>query len=968
MLLCQDMAERFNGKAPFARSSHESTRRGISAVPSQDYLKQLQQSRNSREQLLSALRQKTFEKTVPSTPTSLGNGDLPIFKYKSDLVSTVDAHKAMILEGATGSGKSTQLPQYLYEAGYQVFILESRRIMADGLGERIQSELTDKLGDAAANLVGIVHGERHDRHSRNGITSMTPNTFIRMAPDIAKQYPDGKVAIIPDEIHEDDPHTEMAVGIAGMAVRDHENWRLIGASATINPDSIKKPLGRITNQVNPLEVEVPVFKVEGRPHDVEIKEAPGMNPAEAYLAYGTEHLVSILSTRGKAQIDAITSVVKDGLEKIKKGGSNDYIFRELSSKTSTFQRKAISDLAAEMPEGKHLVIVASPAARSGITIPNATFAATDGMINREIRDKDGYWGLKAQYMSQAELIQILGRVGRDVPGGIGYICEPMPRDMRPRRLEQHKELYPFTPMLDREEYPIPAIYNTNISGMVLEAAAIGVDFSELNGYILHEVNDATIQNATSRLTKTFGALNPDGSITHVGKTMNKFPVASELSRGIAEALIQGRPKQYMAWVALTAAAVDVGGLPDFRNNSGNEWKKMLRSGADDDFIAQLDIMLDLLRAEKENETLREKYWYVRAHDLDAKRVEDAQKSAGKILRRLGIDLHTLDPENTPSYKEIALLREDFTAGMFDQVYRDAGMQGKERAFTHIRDDQSVRFRTISNRSITEPTKGMIVAGIGQHYEDTSKGTVEVKNVITMTLNVEPSVVGRYALQNHLVEYREMRNTARINGAQVVEREQIAFGSLTFDTREVSKSQDAIPIESQRALVHYSLQNPGPAQLALRSTADELAEYRRILPAEEIEKYRKQEAPVDVTKTEIEQLLRHYAARTRNVQELDALLGEHSYQKNIAVDRYYDDRARLEMLARSPATILVGGVETEIRYDNGKPYITQRLTKDQLNAVKGPIHLEDGREVLHQVKKEGGRGTRRVSFGENLEVE
>lgn len=963
---------------PTSSGSHERARRGVSSVPSQDYLRQLhrshEQSRLAREQLMSRLVGSPINnevslatKTPVKESTGLGNPDLPIFKYKSELLETIENNRATLLIGATGSGKSTQLAQFLLEGGYDhIFGTEPRKIMADSIGERIRFELNESDDKQYENTVGIVHGERSERHSDNKITLVTPYTLILMMPEIERAFKGKKVAFIPDELHEDDPQTEMAFARAAMAVRDNDTFRIIGASATINAETLKKPMGRVTNQTAPLDVTVPVFEVEGRPFDVTMHAAPGKNPAEAYLEFGSEHAVSILSTKGQAEISNIITAVKEGLEKTKKGSSDNYIFSKISGETSTYQRLRIAELAKDLPEGKQLVVVASPAARSGITIPNATFAATDGMVNREIRNEDNDWGLEAQYFSQAELIQIAGRVGRDVPGGVAYICDPMPKDTRPRRIEQHKELYPYLAFEDRPEYPTPAIYNTNISGMVLEAASSDIDYTELNDYMISPVNAATIQNAKTRLSRTFGALDVDGKITPIGRSMKKFPVVSELSRGIAESLERGRSPQHMARTAFIAAAVDTGGLQEYRHNSGDEWRNLLRSGADDDFIAQLDIMLALNEADRESESLREKYLFARAYDLNTKRVESAQKSAGKILRRLGIDASTFEIE-PPSYKEIADLREDFTAGMFDQAYRDDGMQGKERVYTHVRDDKRIRHRTISKRSVTEPTRGQIIAGIGQHYQDTATGKVEVKNILTMTLNVEPSVIGRFALQNRLVDYKPMPSSARINGGMVIEREQIVFGSLHLGSREVSKGQSIIPIESQKALVRHALQNPGPAQLAMRSTADELAEYRRILPAAEIEKYRKKDASVDITKKEIEHLLRHYAARTRNMQELDALLGEHSYQKNISIEIYYDSNARLSMLQRSPDSLDIGGVETEIRYDNGKPYVTQKITKQQDSSVTSAVYLEDGREVLRQVLKQGGRGTRRVSFGEELEA-
>ena len=968
------MGERYNGNIPSQRGKgHGSTRRGLRVVPSRNYLENLQKAQlgkqDYKERLLSAIREKSPsvvdgtspEPTVDTSQdaSELGNKNLPIFRYKQHLLRTIEDNKAIILMGPTGSGKSTQLPQYMIEAGFDhVFVIQGRRIMADGLGERVQAELEESLGSAADNLVGIIHGGRVERHVDNKITALTANSFIRMANDITKEHAGKKIGVVVDEVHEDDPHVEVAMGLAGIMVRDEDNFRLAAVSATINPDSIKQSLGRITNQAHPETIDVPVFKVEGRPFNVEIISVPDMTPDQAYLAHGRDHRIAILSTKGKNQIDAIRNKVRDGLTAAMLGRTE---FRELSGGTSPLQRLAIERLARTLPEEKRLVVIASPAGKSGITIPGATFAATDAMINREIRDDDGYWGLETEYVSQAEIIQILGRVGRDASGAVGYICRPMPGETRNmKRIEEFKSLYPFKAMSDRPEYPEPAIFNTNMSGMVLEVAAIGRDYEDINQFTLNELDAQTIRNTKNRLIQTYGALDYDGKITEIGRLMDRFPVSVEFSRGIAEGMLQGRSHQQLARLALIASAVDVGGVQQFRGNTDMAWKRLLSSGASDDFIAQLDIMSAIVNAEPAHETVQDRYRFLWENDLNTKSVDDALKIYRKALRRLNLHNHPFEVE-TPSYREIEELRYDFTAGMFDTLYRDAGMQGKERVYTHVRDKESERFRIINPRSVTEPEAGLLISGIPQYYREIRNGALETKNILSMTLRVDPKAIGHFALQNGLVRYEPIKNSSRINGGMVLERENIMFGTLQVGSHDVVKSREIIPEESQRALVQYVLQNPGPSQETLRLVADELSEYRRILPMSILDTYRNPEAPSDFTKSDIEKLLRQYAARTRNAQEIDLLLGEHSSQKNIAIDRYYDDRARAEIISRSPATIFIGGSEVTVHYDKGEPYVT-RLTKQQELAVSGPIYLDDNRQVLRQIKKESGRGTRRVPFG------
>lgn len=966
------MAERKNGRSPRVmteRRAHGTERQGMFAVPSKDLLQRQEQSRRNRQELINALLEKQFKQTVEvvveeEVVHEIGNKELPVFEHKQEIIEAIQNNRAVIIISATGGGKSTQVPQFMYEAGAaHVHVLQQRRTMVDGLSDRIQKELNDTLGEEAAdNLVGAVHGKRVDLHDNNRITPTTAATFVKRLPKIEAEYGDEEVVIFLDEAHEDDLQMELAVGVAGIAAARHPKWRIVVASATIDPDPLKTPLGRITNFTNPETVEVPILKIEGRPHNMEMHEASNLNPAEAFLEHGDGHRVSILATRGFEQLGAMRKVIRAGLEKHAPGSSEDVLFREYSSKTTTYQRAEIARLAENLPEGKRLVVVATPAARSGITIPGTSFVATDGLVNREVRDEFGARGLIASVAAKAEIIQTLGRGGRDVDGAVGYICRPMPRETKASRVDEYNKIYPFVPFEEREEYPTPAIFNSNLSELLLSAASANADLLKFNKLILNEQDAKVLNNAINRLRNVFGALDENGKITEIGRLMSRFPVASEISRGLAEGMLKGRSRQHMARMALIAAAVDVGGLQDYRENRDEaEWRSFLGVNTDDDYIAQLDFLLAIERAKKDFASETEAYQFAYLNDLNYGRVASLNEPVEKILRRMfgprGVQVE-VEP---PTREEIEALREDFTAGMFDLVHKHAGVENRERVFAHIKDLNHQRLRTIASYSATVPANENIIAGMPVFYEKIVKGELQLRQEIAMTLKVDPAVVGHYAIQYGQAEYIPVNGSARVNGGMVVSSERAIFGSLVVGNDRVVKMREHIPKESQSVLVEYIQNHPGPELLLLRELAQELAEYRRIMPTEELNKLRRTGAPVDFTESKLTQLVRYYAQRTRNIHEIDYELGKFSSENNISVDLYYDTAARQEIIRRSPQTLQLGDSEVDIRYDNGNPYIT-RLTKDQERFATQPIFLEDGREVLRQMKVEGVRGTQRVSFG------
>jgi len=946
----------------FKRRDHGSERRGVFSVPANiDAIAYRQeQSKQAKARMLAKLREIKQSQAEELQKTDLGNKSLPAYKHKQDILANIDAYKAVILGGPTGSGKSTQLPQYLYEAGYdKTIILVPRRIIADGLGERIREEFKDQLGsDESENLVGIIHGERVERHDDNRVLVMTPNTFNRMEKDLSAEFGDKKVAIISDEIHEANLFTEIATGIAAMSVQKHEDWRLIAASATHNSESLQKSFSAL-NKDN----YVPMINIEGRPFNVDIKEAPGLNLMETYAKVGKEHEKSMLFTSGKREIDHIIEETIAEINKTDQFASQKVVFRKLHGELTEFELSHIND---PVPEGYRLVIVSSPAGMSGITIPGVTLVITDGTINRQELDEDGIPGLVRHQLSQAEITQQAGRAGRDVPGGIAYIVDPttvMDDELRKRGKEVEMPQMEYLPFAHRDQHAPPEIYHTNLSRVVLSVASLNHRFSDINEYIPHSVAPSAIINAEESLSR-LGALNDEDKITITGREMDEFPISPELSRGLVEAR-RGerrgeRTAMHLARAAFVAAAVEAGGLQDFTAKKPKTWKSLIRPEVNDDFIAQLDLMtavqgLDYLDP-KESFDFMEKY------SIHPKRLERAQKVSRKVLQAFKMSQENIIV-TTPLPDEEDLLRRDFTAGMIDLVYEEAGTSYRKKLYKNIHGDDTATKRLISQRSVFEHPRGQkqLVAGIPRWFEKQSKDGPKRYDVVEMTLMVEPSVVGDYARQNDLLVGRLLQ--PQMDGVQVVEREQMKFGTIDVGTPVNRTTAELIPKASQDLLVSRTLEKPGAAQKALRSIAEELEWYYQAFPNDVLVQYRKTKAPEDITKDSIEELVREFAAHTRTMTEIESRLSEHMYRKNITINRYFDEGARRELQKLSPGSISVPGVGTmRVLYDNGQPYFTRGagLTEAQFKiAAASRPTLPDGREILFQTEKEGG-GTERLS--------
>ena len=944
------MAERSNGKGSYARRSHGSERRGVFPVPSVDNIGyQDAQSRRDRARLLEQMRRR-FPRPEEEPDLGIGNKELPAFAHKKEIIQTLEHTRAMILGGETGSGKSTQVPQFLYEAGYdKIFVLVPRRVIADGLGDRIREELVDQLGEEVSTHVGIIHGERVEVHDDNRIVVMTPDTFNGMEQELRENYKDKKVAIMSDEIHEANLFTEIATGIAAMAVQDNENWRLIAASATHNTETLTKPFGRINGTG-----EVPVVTIEGRPFVIEQREEPDKTPMEVYATLDELPDRSMIFTYGKKEIQYIIDQTRDELEKREPGLSHKVIFRKLHGELTEVELSHIDD---PVPEGYKLVIVSSPAGMSGITISGTTHVITDGTINRSELDDDGIGGLRRRYLSRAGIMQQIGRAGRDVAGGVGILAKPITIEedmLRRNNKEMDTPQMPFRSFddLSRSDHEPAEIYHSNLARVVLRVASLNRRFTDINEYIPHRVAESAIIGAEESLYR-LGALDDENKITPLGLLMNKFSLSPELSRGVAEAYRSSRPILHMAHMAIVASAVEQGGLQDFSSKSSN-WKKFIRSSTDDDFIAQLDLSMAVMDQTRELGVEGEFYFFDQ-HDLHHKKIERARKAARKILKTLKIDIQNLDLVE-PRYDEEELIRRDFTAGMIDLVYKESSRRHKKVFYRNIHGGNESTERYIT-RSVSKPGEGAIVAGFPRWFEKVTRtGSMQHHDVLEQILSIKEEDVVHFATEHGILTSRMLN--PRIDGDVVVELEQKMFGSLTVGRPIGSAQREYIPEASKKLIVKSALERHGEAQRALRAIIDELAHYRKTIPFEELAHYRKSNAPEDITHHTIEALVREYAKETRSLSQIDRRLAQYVYSSGISINRFYDNQARVALQARAPEFISVAGRESRVHYDMGQPYITHLSREQHAEAGEG-IFLPDGREVLLQVASKDGK--RRVSL-------
>ncbi|PCH40145.1 hypothetical protein WOLCODRAFT_16331 [Wolfiporia cocos MD-104 SS10] len=222
-------------------------------------------------------------KTIDDTRKSL-----PIYQYREELLDAIKNHQVLIVVAETGSGKTTQLPQYLHEAGYtangqKVGCTQPRRVAAMSVAARVAEEMGTKVGYE----VGYSIRFEDCTSDKTVLKYMTDGMLLReflTEPDLA-----GYSALIIDEAHERTLSTDILFALVKDIARFRPELRLLISSATMDAAKFSEYFD-----------DAPVFYVPGRRYPVDIHYTP--QPEANYLHAAITTVFQIHTTQPKGDI------------------------------------------------------------------------------------------------------------------------------------------------------------------------------------------------------------------------------------------------------------------------------------------------------------------------------------------------------------------------------------------------------------------------------------------------------------------------------------------------------------------------------------------------------------------------------------------------------------------------------------------------------------------------------------------
>lgn len=206
------------------------------------------------------------ELCVPPNSTNVNlieqRKSLPIFRYRQHIIDTINCNQVIVVSGDTGSGKTTQVPQYILEDHWQrrrpcrIICTQPRRLAAISISDRVANERGEQLGQAIGYQVRL---ESRSSHNSNLIYT-TSGFLLRCLISGTKQELFSSLThIIMDEVHERDKFSDFLLIAIKEALDNYPNLKVILMSATIDSNVFTEyfygcPIVDIPGRMFPVEI------------------------------------------------------------------------------------------------------------------------------------------------------------------------------------------------------------------------------------------------------------------------------------------------------------------------------------------------------------------------------------------------------------------------------------------------------------------------------------------------------------------------------------------------------------------------------------------------------------------------------------------------------------------------------------------------------------------------------------------
>ena len=434
---------------------------------------------------------------------------LPVVRHRDRIVRHVAANPVIVVESPTGSGKTTQLPRILYDAGYadsgRIGVTQPRRIAAVSVTDFIRAQLAADAG-AAAGAVAAYKMRFEDTTTRETrIKVMTDGVLLQ---ELGHDRLLGEYSVMMvDEAHERSLNIDFVLGLLKGVLAQRPEFKVVVSSATINAEVFSEyfdscPIVRLDTPAHPVRIHYRPFQPAGDPD--QLMAAVERIVLEIDRSRRPGDILVFLS--GERDIRGCIATLAARRE------SRRWQLLPLYARLSRAEQDRVF---APFP-GRRKIVVATNIAETSVTIPGIGYVIDSGLAKvNSFNTRTLTAALTEQPISHASCNQRRGRAGRTGPGSCYRLYS--------------EASYQRRPLFETEE-----IHRTDLSEVVLRMAELGItEFEEFD--FLSSPGRERIASAVA-LLGMLDALDADRALSEVGRTMVKFPLLPRHSRILVEAI------------------------------------------------------------------------------------------------------------------------------------------------------------------------------------------------------------------------------------------------------------------------------------------------------------------------------------------------------------------------------------------------------------------------------------------------
>jgi RNA helicase HrpA len=437
--------------------------------------------------------------------------DLPVYRNQKKILSALENNQTLVVESPTGSGKTTQLPVILYDAGYSqrgiIGITQPRRIAAVSVSEFIARQTETRI----PGLIGYKMRFADCTNHETKIKIMTDGILLqemKLDPWLSKYS-----IIAVDEAHERSLNIDFILGLLKRVLESRHDFKVIISSATINAEVFSEYFN-----------ECPIVKIDAQRFPVTliydpVPENKNESVEEIILAKIETITTRFISEKREGDILIFLSgekMIKNCINRLNSSPAGKFLYiLPLYGRLGKEEQERVFE---NSPKGKTKVVIATNIAETSVTIDGITAVIDSGLAKINwYNPKTFTSSLIEDQISKASANQRKGRAGRTQEG----VCY---------------RLYTREDFENRPLFTVEEIFRTDLSEVILRMADLGIiNFEDFD--FIAEPDKEGILGGIETLN-LLEALEPDRSLSNIGKLMTEFPLAPRQSRIIVEAILR----------------------------------------------------------------------------------------------------------------------------------------------------------------------------------------------------------------------------------------------------------------------------------------------------------------------------------------------------------------------------------------------------------------------------------------------